>query len=46
MSGSMDDRKAVDAIYLNFWKIFDTVCHNIIVSEWRENSKKPQWTKQ
>lgn len=37
MSGFMDERRAVDVIYLNLRKVFDTVYHNILVSEWREN---------
>lgn len=37
MSGIMDETRAVDVIYPNFIKVFDTVCHNILVPEWREN---------
>lgn len=37
----MEEGRATDVIYLNFIKVFNIACHNILVSGWRET----RWVK-
>lgn len=36
MAGLIDERKAVDIVYLDFRKAFDTVSHRKAVDAWAE----------
>jgi len=36
MTGWTDERRAVDALYLDFSKAFDTVSHNILLKKLRK----------
>ncbi|GAB0206011.1 mitochondrial enolase superfamily member 1 [Grus japonensis] len=36
MTGWVDERRAVDVVYLNFSKAFDTISHNILISKLRK----------
>jgi len=36
MTGWVDERRALDVVYLNFSKAFDTVSHNILIDKLRK----------
>jgi len=43
ITGWMDGGKAVDVVYLDFSKTFDTISHNILVMKFR-NCGIDEWT--
>ncbi|GAB0205365.1 mitochondrial enolase superfamily member 1 [Grus japonensis] len=43
MTGWVDERRAVDVVYLDFSKAFDTISHNILISKLRKRGLD-EWT--
>jgi len=43
MTGWADERRAVDVVYLDFSKAFDTVSHNVLLGKLR-NCGLDEWT--
>ncbi|NWX40362.1 PO23 protein, partial [Steatornis caripensis] len=48
MTGSVDEGRAVDVVYLDFSKAFDTVSHNILIGKLRKSGldeRTVRWVK-